>query len=322
MLKIFYPHGFFLFFCFSFIASSSASVNTCSILLDASERLKCFDQYAENNKIDSSIIFSRHVEELRHANNKFIIIPHRPNYILPITYSGKINGAPHEDILKTKNGEREFSKTETKFQFSFKFPVKKNFLNERTSLWLAYTQVSFWQVYRSSLSRPFRENNYEPELLIINKPENGIHFFGLKNVMNSFSINHQSNGRAGEQSRSWNRLIFDIAFEKNQSLLVFKPWYRLPEKDAGDENPDIHKYLGYGEVDLFLKVGEQVCGIRFYNNFRTDHNKSSFEVTWTTPLSERIKGVAHYFDGYGESLIDYNFRSRRVGLGIMLTDWM
>jgi len=39
-------------------------------------------------------------------------------------------------------------------------------------------------------------------------------------------------------------------------------------------------------------------------------------------MSRRVKWFVQYFNGYGESLIDYNARVNRIGLGIAFTDWL
>ena len=99
-------------------------------------------------------------------------------------------------------------KKEIKFQLSIKFPIAENLIGKRDSLHFAYTHLSFWQAYDQDGSSPFRETVHEPEVFM--SFESDWEFLGLDNRIVQFGIVHQSNGRDGELSRSWNRVYMDF----------------------------------------------------------------------------------------------------------------
>ena len=103
--------------------------------------------------------------------------------------------------------------------------------------------------------------------------------------------------------------------------MLVKPWFRIPESAKDDDNPDIDKFLGYGELSLFYKQEKRITGLRLWNNLRSSDNHTSVQLDWNFPIGSGIKGYIQYFNGYGETLIDYDYRSKRIGFGIMLTDW-
>jgi phospholipase A1 len=87
-------------------------------------------------------------------------------------------------------------------------------------LYFAYTNRSFWQLYNEN-SAPFRETNHEPEIFLLMPTD--WELFGFKNSFINLGFVHQSNGRGGTLSRSWNRIYASFLFEKDDFLLVFKP---------------------------------------------------------------------------------------------------
>lgn len=88
----------------------------------------------------------------------------------------------------------KYNNIEAKFQLSFKTKVLQGIFWGRGDLWVTYTQISHWKIFNNNLSRPFREVNYEPEL-ILNIP---IKFtiFGFKARMVGVAFNHESNGKS------------------------------------------------------------------------------------------------------------------------------
>ena len=308
----------------------AASLQSCHSIDDNNERLLCYDNYhksisdtstvdtEETNKA-SSILEKRLKKEESINYNEFAITPHKPNYMLPITYNNNPNSNLYENIAIDDKLADNLSKYELKFQLSFKIPLIKSFIYKDSNLWFAYSQVAFWQMYNLDASSPFRETNYEPEIIWANKTNYEI--FGFKNSLITLALNHQSNGRSKPLSRSWNRIIADFILEKENVLLSFKPWYRIPEDDEDDGNPDIEKYMGYADFSALVKYNEHLSTVLLRNNFRSK-NKTTVELTYTFRFNDRLKGIAQYFNGYGESLIDYNHRSQRIGVGILITDWL
>ena len=136
-----------------------------------------------------------------------------------------------------------------------------------------------------------------------------------------FGLEHQSNGRSEPLSRSWNRIYSLLAFEKGHFYFAIKPWYRIPESRSSDDNPDIQKYMGHGEFYAVYTWGKQRFGIMLRNNFRTE-NYGAVQLDWSFPLHRKFDGYIQYFSGYGESLIDYNHSTSRIGIGIIIANWL
>ena len=213
----------------------------------------------------------------------------------------------------------DYNNIEAKFQLSFKTKVLQGIFWGHGDLWVAYTQISHWQIYNNDLSRPFREVNYEPEL-ILNVPVK-FNFLGFKTRMIGVAFNHQSNGKSEPFSRSWNRVILHAGLERKNWTIYVRPWFRMPA--AKDDNPDISEYVGRGDVNvIYTKNGNIFSFIGSHNlNFNSKaRGNSSF--SWSYPIKNNLKGYLLVSHGYGETLIDYNNLQTTVGVGVSLIEWL
>ncbi|MEC7378268.1 MAG: phospholipase A [Pseudomonadota bacterium] len=247
-------------------------------------------------------------------------VGHRPTYILPATWVKDPNPSPTSPRLGTTGYDYDLEREEAKYQISFKVPLLTGLLDDRTTLWFGYTQTSFWQVYNQDDSAPFRETNYEPEIFLRYQADWDVgpgRFNGL-----TVGFNHQSNGQSEPRSRSWNRVVGTAAYSYGRWLFMVQPWYRIPE-NSSDDNADIDRYLGYANYHAVYKLTEdRTFSLKLMNNLRSDDNKTSVEFGYSFPMGDTVKGFFQYYNGYGESLIDYNHRIQRFGIGIMLNDWL
>ena len=248
-------------------------------------------------------------------------LSHRPTYIMPATWVKNPNDTPTSPSQGTTHYDYTVDREEAKYQISFKVPLLTGMLDDRTTLWFGYTQRSFWQVYNREGSAPFRETNYEPELFLRYQANLDVGPGTLNGV--TLGLNHESNGQSDPRSRSWNRVVGSAAYSYNRWLFIIQPWWRIPESRREDDNPDIERYLGHGNYYVIRKFGEdRTLSARLMNNLRSDGNKTSVELGYSFPMGDTVKGFFQYYNGYGESLIDYNKRIERFGLGIMINDWL
>lgn len=276
------------------------------------------DQVFEDNS-GPSALEERIEAERRNKFEPYIMLPYRPNYILIGAYNfAQPNEQPYDgtDYVETIDGELQ--RVETKFQVSLKIPIADNMLGGRW--FVAYTSRSFWQAYNARLSRPFRETNHEPEFWVTY--DQNINFLGWRNRLIDFGLSHQSNGRGDPISRSWNRAYARFIFARGDNVITLKPWWRLPEPDSKDDNPDILDYMGAGEIHFATKLGKNHVNMMLRNNFDADHNYGAFELNYSYRIHRNLQGYVQWFYGYGESLIDYNHLNNSIGIGVQLNSWL
>ena len=234
-------------------AKAAGGLDACAAIDDDALRLRCYDDRAGRRPKEPvapaaappaqakpaaasrpSYLSQKWQLDEESRRRRFAIMPHRQNYILPYTY----NFTQEKQTYEAANPGTEIQDAETKFQLSLKMKIWEDILGTNMDLWAAYTQVSFWQVYNTEFSSPFRETNYEPEILLNYRTDTDL--FGLlRSRFIQVGLNHQSNGRGKPLSRSWNRFVANFGFERGDFNLVLKTWARIPEGESRDDNPDI-----------------------------------------------------------------------------------
>ncbi len=151
----------------------------------------------------------------------------------------------------------------------FQVSVKINLIptESRCTVFFTYSQKAVWDLWNFKGSSPIIDTDFNPglfaawrapELGWLEKP--GPALLGL-----FFGVEHESNGKAGPDSRGWNRVtgFARLGYSWSEGYqLILQPSLWLPfayrwgapggyDSDGGG-NPDILKYYGYGQLDLEL----------------------------------------------------------------------
>jgi phospholipase A1/A2 len=244
----------------------------------------------------------------------FTFRPHRDNYLVA-TYNSSPNEMPYRPFRSLTPGAKGLSHSELVFQLGFKLKLAENPFDQPVDLWFGYTQRSFWQASNQEASSPFRETDYQPELMAV-FPTN-LNLLGLRMRFVNLGVVHQSNGQASTLSRSWNRAYIQAGFEHDNFTLLARVWKRFDEAASQDDNPDIIRFMGRGDlVSTYRRNGHEFSLLTRYN-FQT--SKGAAQLSWAFPLASHLKGYVQFFSGYGYTLIDYNAFQRVYGLGLSVT---
>lgn len=327
-------------------APSGRDAPSCSGIDDAAARLACYDRAFGRAPAASpapaasapaaataaagapaasaspaSLFDERWDLDGRHPGELFFPRAYKPVYVLPLTWTDRVNTLPASPSPgHSLTQPAVLRPVEVKYQLSLKAKLWDGVLGTPLRLWGGYTQSSRWQVYNGKESRPFRETDYEPELILTWPLERALLGWRLRQL--SLALNHQSNGRSLPLSRSWNRVIGEAAFERGDWALQLRPWWRLKERPTDDDNPDIEDHIGRAELLLTGKLGRSTVAVQLRHSLRGGRRAhGSAQLEWSYPIDGALHGYAQWFSGDGESLIDYNHRQNKLGIGLSIVDW-
>jgi len=249
-----------------------------------------------------------------HKRGVFNFRQHNVNYLM-VTRTAHPNSEPYRPFRDLEDLTSDLSHNELVFQLGFKMKLVESAFKKPVDLWFGYTQNSFWQAGNHKASSPFRETNYQPELMAVT-PLN-FNILGMHASFLNLGLVHQSNGQAGSLSRSWNRTYAQVGLERGGWTVTGRVWKRINESSQDDDNPDIINYMGRGDLNVTYRNNGHDYSALIRRNFSTE--RGAVQLSWSFPLAGHIKGYAQYFSGYGQSMIDYNYYQNVVGVGLLGT---
>lgn len=222
-------------------------------------------------------------------------------------------------LVGTRNG------LNARYQLSFKYRIfdkestPAQWWSPLSQLHFGYTQTAVWDLDVNS--KPFHDTSYRPTLFWqqrLDSSENMPRYLRA-------GFEHESNGREGANSRSINLAFVQPAwradFDDGNSLIFAPRFYSYLDKV---ENPDIARYSGY--ADWLLRYGNEnkwvVSGHARVSSIGHSSAQLDLSIPFRKPLFARTGGFIHfqYFNGYGETLLDYDRRhpaQLRVGFSIV-----
>lgn len=247
---------------------------------------------------------------------------YQPNFFLPVHVRKRANVTPYSSTQGYADKLPHYENNEAKLQLSLRTKVAQDLVLPGADLWVAYTQESLWQLYNRGASSPFRNTDYQPELIyVVPTPSQwqGLPL-GWRWRMTQLAFVHQSNGQVDPLSRSWNRVYAAAGLDHGDVGLSWRIERRTDNAStATNNNPDIVDYLGSQQVQVDWSPGRSLASLVWRPSFS---GKGALRLDWSYPVfSDRPDGLRWYaqvFQGHGESLLEYNVRQSSLGLGLTI----
>lgn len=239
------------------------------------------------------------VDSLRHEfDSSSYFGLYKDNYFTVGTTIGKMPTRQNSDV---------------KFQISIAQRLTKSTLPWGTFLFLMYTQKTFWNVFEKSL--PMRDMNFNPGIGI-SKP-----FWGKGRYLGKLTLllEHESNGRSGKASRSWNRISFSGSTIIDDWIMVHAKFW-IPIID-GENNRDILRYCGIFQNGVQISTPDKkfIWNLTLVKRMGWNLSFNTIaEFNWRIHKQSNQYLFFQYYNGYGESLLDYNIFHSRLRVGIVI----
>lgn len=203
--------------------------------------------------------------------------------------------------------------SDVKFQISIAQRITKTTLPGNSFIFLMYTQKTFWNIFEKSL--PMRDLNFNPGIGWSFPFFSKGRFAGKATLL----IEHESNGRDGEASRSWNRISFSGSTIIDRWLMVHAKFW-IPIID-GENNKDILRYCGICQGGVVVTTPDKKFhwGLTLVKRMGWDFNFNTLvEFSWLTNKKFNQYLFVQYYNGYGENLLDYKQFHSRLRVGIVI----
>lgn len=251
---------------------------------------------------------------------------------LSVVGANWVNPAPSSPApQRTATQAVDYRQTEMRIQLSVRAKVAQGMLTPhdggpKDSLWVAYTQQSYWQLFSPEISRPFRTTDHEPELIYVLPVDMRLPQ-GWRLRYAGLGLVHQSNGQSLPLSRSWNRVYLMAGAEVDDRwMMQARVWKRLPERN--DDNPDISDWIGRAEWRLAWRSHRDHTLAATLRHSLDRAGRGSVRLEWLRGLggglasgTSNLQLHTQLFWGYGDSLADYNRRRTVFSVGLSLLDF-
>lgn len=129
---------------------------------------------------------------------------------------------------------------DVKFQASLKFNFWRNIAGKHWDVYFSYTQISIWNLY--ARSSPFYDNIYAPGVSVYHPVIKGDRLIGTI----QFGLEHQSNGKDDETSRSFNYAY--LTYVQYLGNFSVQAKLRAGFGYIEDDIRDMHRFYGFGHI--------------------------------------------------------------------------